>query len=941
MVKKQEMMPSQQTEGPQAAQGTLLSQVVSLGSNAVRMVLLTETEDKKESDRNPLEDGNAQWSIGTLFGGWWSDDDPTAPTTKAKLGLDGASIDHKQGGDPADDGHGMSEKTSLGEGGFSHAQSESSKFGENESSSSATTGFDGSNLSHSSETSTNDGDQGQSQSSGFSLGADGFTSSRKRETSEKTSAGVTNSSSTETNTKLRSNTLGLGVKQGAAQEAGGLRSEAFVSGGITIICDLLPDLTKTPPQYLSTLTIGLTASLGLSDGATDKVKQDIKKSGGGHANVSVGGSGGASITVQRPVNQAEAEVLVAGLEGWKAGEAPPEVGALAIVARITHAIDAILDSGEFSSVLGSADGAHAMTEGESYVLSTELGFEAGMGVDGQRKGGGSMGASFSGGKAWTRVSKVEKGPGGAVAIGHAFAETSKLAASASGSVGWAGAKVDYNTVASSGYSVSFALDPNSKDYSFDSIYTRIMAANSLQDAQALGARADWAAWGVVESRTTSSSDNESLSGGMNVRILGVEGGSETGGSQSVTMGAKGDAGALSGTHTGTNAGSIKGTLGEGAGVAINQTNALDMSLDSEGKQSGTLSQNTTGNLDVIGSFADLIRANYVDIAVDDAGFQVLVQRAANAQGWASCASRAYKPHEGALHKPWEYVRSQLRNPKPPKAWLDQNAPQANKLQQTKVLADFVKCHTSGHEIVEMCLRDFRVDGRQVRDIGTLHEWPNALKLRRTQFEAWRDKALGAHNRFAMLASNPDALQKESLELTREGVVLQAAIDENIGEFESPRAAIDMTTEIAGLMITIREAREWLLSDDGECVELGHKRVDQLEGACRRYKAEEGKILDRLAKEAGILGLFNTITDEDEWHRAYDLYEGWKDTIRDLRVLYLDEDVPQSDWRVSSRGEGGTGQLDMDIEAMGAALQAAHDRSYPWVNAALIKKYKGF
>ena len=165
----------------------------------------------------------------------------------------------------------------------------------------------------------------------------------------------------------------MDAKRGTATDAGGVRSEMFAAGGITIICDLLPDLTKNPPEYRSTLTIGLTASLGMSLGANDDLKKEIEKDGGAHTNGNIGGSGSASITAERIVSQAEAEFLVAGLETWKGGQAPPEVGALAIVARITHAIDAILDSGEFGAVMGSSDCTHAMTEGESYQLSTELG----------------------------------------------------------------------------------------------------------------------------------------------------------------------------------------------------------------------------------------------------------------------------------------------------------------------------------------------------------------------------------------------------------------------------------------------------------------------------------------------------------------------------------------------------------------------------------------
>ena len=706
--------------------------------------------------------------------------------------------------------------------------------------------------------------------------------------------------------------------------------------------------SSDPPKYemVVTISVGGSASLSANRASPGEGQDPHQVTGGVGGNV----GGSAQMVYRHEMNRDEATRYVAELANYEAGSTTngsmPEFGMLDRFAVLG-------DQAGDGEMLSVVDGAFArdISPGDSYelTLTGTAGVNGNLGAS--QSGSGGLGVTAGGGMDWQRTRKVRVGAiqdatrGRLTTLTVEFASQDGWNANAGmtyayGAAGAGGSHTEQDT---SGSSSTFRLDPNMDDY--DQVYDRIVRVESREALAALADDPSIAAHrhGYTETLGDTSTDGVNMSvGPLAVNLSGSDSYSE-----SVTN----EGGNLSGTFTGDE--TLGGNI-EVGGVRLHedsQNTSGTAAVDSDGNMSVNLTQTDTSNsvlnLGADGGQADSrslvermlgqspeqtlereIRTTLTSMwgfTLDEAAVNTVVGRASNESMWGDCAEFQSVDNYGS----WMSLRGRLRSPRPDAEWVEVNADRARKLDQCRAIARFMQsAGSSGLAMMRNCMRYWGETmndyGSRAADAGMMFEWPAGLLSIKPKYDTCESEHATLDSRVSAWQSGGAEQVNSGWEKVRETLTKVDECRNTIRAFEGfnyPRAKMEMMEHLDEMrtdfysalgQLTYGEANGMAM-ENADVMQLENEQNrDRLERRMRQFKNEERSLLST-ASEASFDdqdGFFDTAgfmlgvgTPDEESHtylsRVNDLQEYWITQILELRGLYQQLDVPQSEWIVST------------------------------------------
>ncbi len=759
---------------------------------------------------------------------------------------------------------------------------------------------------------------------------------------------------------------------------------------------------SVPPRFQVEVTLSAGASLGVSGEhlSTRSADETAANPSSGSRTLSAGASvsGSAALTFRHQMTEQELNEYVTGLNQAASGAAPtgnPEFGVLARM-RALRAQGGNATSAA-SAVFSSPDAAGGMRQGESIELSLQGEVAANASVAGERGAfGGSIEASTS--RSTSRTVRIERGAGNAVTVVVAFGDGSTGARAASATFEGVRARAGTNSAQSATQTVSVRLDTAAPDYA--QRYQRVCNATSIAEVRALATEftqeASQSSGSTLEvgdgaqMLAVSTGQTQQLSSSVTTRIGEVEG-NFSGGQTTTASVAVGGTRLLSTTSSDTvnaavgsagidvtiehqqadtdvarSAGAIPGAVGTWWRQGTDASRPAD-------RQLGTLAQAvTTSPLERLRTQLQVTYTRLSESSLVEADVARLVERARDQRNWGRCV------HTHRIIQAWEVLRQQLIAPHPEAEWVTANPEQANQLARARAMAQFAADHGSdATEAFNHCLYRWGEVGESIsraRDIGTQREWPSAITSRRAPFLATRTFVRDASSQFATMLGLVDGPSRARATFDAHMRVLQEttrAIDA-CGDFESPRAKMELLNEITDLTRALQSA--WSeyrpvfetpggrsmapQQSDAECVsdaQAGTHIVaaeaiasvaspeqqqyeDKLQ-SLRRYKSEERLRIDAaralIPRHVSPLGTLSDSTWDMVFHEdlqravlsmssVADLHESWITQIQQLRDICRRLHMPEAQWPVST-GPGSPRKptTEPDIERL-ISIYTAHN-----------------
>jgi hypothetical protein len=342
------------------------------------------------------------------------------------------------------------------------------------------------------------------------------------------------------------------------------------------------------------------------------------------------------------------------------------------------------------------------------------------------------------------------------------------------------------------------------------------------------------------------------------------------------------------------------------------------------------------------------------------------------------------------------MREALRQPRPRPEHVAADTSEghlvANRLAQAEAMADFMESsgEEGGFAAVEYVLRRWGERGQRLStapQLGTLFEWPPSLAGTRQRFETLQGRVDGLDARLEGLAVRPDGAATGE-QLARElesGLRAVLAEIERATDFQLPRAKLEMSQVVFGLLTRVGRSRRRLSRMVERAASLPRPASEQREGAAtatggppapraaiasvvpvapepRERLGEVQERMEQLRRQLGTAkdeerrhlgaarallprryggvlgaGFFDVFREDPQEAIAHlrvtaETLRPWIESIRRLRQAYRELGVPQEDWVVKPSQGDAPRQLDPDIDAL-VALYRGANRVNP-INAGL-------
>ncbi|MFT5432229.1 MAG: hypothetical protein ACI9OJ_002928 [Myxococcota bacterium] len=708
------------------------------------------------------------------------------------------------------------------------------------------------------------------------------------------------------------------------------------SAAITLAVTRVP--ASEPPAYQSVFTAKIGGNLSVGRSQESTVQSGEAELGTVSAGVSLSGSAAATLTRTMPLSPEDVARYKLDLDEWEAtGKAPSGLDGFDIDKLRVLADNAGSPAGLLG--FGSSGAASAMGTGESVSLDLAASGSLGGNVGGQAKGGPGITMSGSVDGSTGRTVSVTKAAPNQVVVAVSFKSAQKIAGELGVSVDVVSASLGGSEGWSQGASASFALDPTSSAYSYDGLFSEIVATERAE-LVALANSGRIAGMGIPTTSTVSDGATDSQSFGVGASGVQVDVGRSSTRGGEVTTDEQGD---VTATFTGGNTSSV-GITGGPLTASHSEQEAGQFSVDATGAITGSVSETTTSVVPGLNPGWDLTTLlktaypSYESLEFSSQDMNVLISRAGgNEASWMHCSM--YNPNlvHGGKHtyQAWSDLRDTLNAPAPDPNYVESSPDIARRLTQARAMADFLQWPNS-RDAVDACALHYSSNpdnaiGSEATDIGARTEWPGAIYGEKAKYEAAVAKIPALAGQLGADAADIVAGRERGLErcraVTGELFRIHRVIESNTSAFETQAVAVQMMGRIRVHVDSVDGHRaDFLrcLGDDfapplreagvmhtGQEIEAGMRAVDRLEDTVREYGRVEATQFDAIRAQ-----LSETYDDQDWIYRTWnqstigsapvneafdqlsELYEAWKSDVLGLRDAYAQAELTTG-WLVST------------------------------------------
>lgn len=784
--------------------------------------------------------------------------------------------------------------------------------------------------------------------------------------SETTAHGVTTARESSTAVELTDRRVGGSHTRGGEIRDGDTRGTARVSADGSFAIDVEP-IDDGSGRFRLTFTIHVGAGGRL--GATHEAES------GDRGSFSIEGRASArgDLVTSRIISEADAQQYLQAADRADRGEQvsdPPEFGRLARLRAAGEGADALLRS---TAILGGANAASSMTNGESITLDTEVGVGGDVSLGGTAEGmvGGSVGVG--GDARWRRTVQIERTtiaglPRVRLTVTYQDQTEAHVTASASladvGAARVRGARERGDTD-----SVQFVLDPDGPEYG-----TRYAAIVGTMDRTQLRALEREYASDVRASRhaSTGAEELEYEGGPTSSAGVGMRDRTTRGDDVTTTMDADGNPIGLEADIEGGTESDLRIRAGdhnidvmghtESAHGTVDLEHGTRVDIEARDDHSDPLAVIADGadafsEADARGRVALVVAhtpAEHLRNALqqfshtwgyhlDGSDLEAMGRRAGDAAGWSACCIVPNLDVRNA----WSALRAALARARPDEAQAEIDRAAAMDIARLRALSTWMQqAQGDGAECIERVLRRWGESStHEVSDdrLGAGYEWPVSLRHEHERYTTLVTQAAAIRDRFERALARPDGnteAHEHYGEVTRGLTTVLLAVRAST-DFTSESRRSEMMREIEQHSAEVRVRyddfrRRWYLLHDEHDAEAATpeaiaatraSRADITAARSREYvtagirvlrqnHARETQMLQRvqaIMRDVGDSTLFGhreRAEAAEICSAVHDLHRTWIQQVQDVRQAYFQAGTAESAWRVST-GPGAERQRDLE------------------------------
>jgi hypothetical protein len=725
----------------------------------------------------------------------------------------------------------------------------------------------------------------------------------------------------------------------ASAEHGGTRISGRTStdGAFRVTVTEVP--ASDPPQFRVMLEVAATLSAsGTLRGRRGGTEEGANRA---HASATAGASFSGAVRYTHVMTEAEAREYLGDLDQLDATNQSGDRPEHTMIQRV-RAGSGVGDRGASAAAaaFGDPEAARELGEGDSMELDLSAG------VNGRLEAGGSgrldpelnqsgFGANVhvAGDARWTQVVRISRVSPNIVDITVTFTERMNGEIGGGINASLANGGISERRGSSEGRAATFRLDQTAATYA--ATYRRLCGMDSPDELDARDL--------LPFRRETTDSDEDSGGRDINAGVgpVQVQAGQANSYREDVHTEADGDQrGRVEGTHDQTASLSVgdlavlqderrdrtvanvnregelnvdfesRDTSGNAFAQLDNVVEELDLGLEAPGEQLEEALEET----DVTEENTELASADVI----------ALTQRARDLRRWEACCNVI------SVRPAWLALRRALISPTP-------SSPEsAANLARARALAEF-EGRSNARECLDAALRYW--PDAEGEDIGRQFQWPESLERTRQLYLATRDEIgeashhldgfaddadpVAAANRWRdrharILRETRDAVTR-STEITNVGA--RASVVDSCSRLEQElRAAVDAFANRATGRQESKEA-EGIRESVENTVETG-----RLVGVLLTFKQGERAAFARIRETIDDWNGISCEEETEELNRMESSIDAWIAKVQELRALYRELQIPESEWRVSTGpGAPRDPQTEPDVETR---IQL-HERTNPY------------